>query len=77
MRSSAPSTNTNPDHSAMYGHTFITDGHNPLPCAYNVHSAKPPFSAYTTPKLTITMLDGVQEISILFQDVHPVRSQRS
>ena len=38
MRSSTPSTNTNLDYTAMYGHTFITDGHDGVICAYNVHS---------------------------------------
>ena len=45
MRSSTPSTNMISEISAMYGHTFITNGHDPLPCAYNAHNANPAFTA--------------------------------
>jgi len=45
MRSSTPSTNQNPDYSAMYGHTFITDGGLAVVCAYNALLANLPFTA--------------------------------
>jgi len=52
MRSSTPSTNPNLDPSAMYGHTFITDGHDGVICAYNVQGVDRSFIALTTVLMT-------------------------
>nr|CRY97169.1 hypothetical protein [uncultured prokaryote] len=51
MRSSDPPTTMIDGISTMYGHTFITNGHDGVICAYNAQDAKPPLSAPQMPPL--------------------------
>jgi hypothetical protein len=45
MRSSHPSTTKNLDHNTMYGHTFISYGHDGVICAYSAQGANPAITA--------------------------------
>jgi hypothetical protein len=81
VRSSTSSINMIRGISAMYGHTFITNGHNPLPCAYNAHNATLPLSARQMPQSQpihgMIMPNIARITSILCQDARIVQLQRS
>ena len=67
MRSSIPSTTSNLDHSTMYGHTFITDGHDGVICAYNAQGAGRPFTADITMNIAIYTPPNALQTSILYR----------